>query len=49
MPDHAELVALLEAHLAELNTQLALTAMALAAFGIADVALPAPLADEESW
>ena len=35
MPGPAEIVEMLEAHLADLNTHLALNTMALAAFGIA--------------
>jgi hypothetical protein len=36
----AELVALLEAHLADLNTHLALNTMALAAFGVTPILPP---------
>jgi hypothetical protein len=42
----AELVALLEAHLADLNTHLALNTMALAAFGLTSPALPEPFPHE---
>lgn len=46
----AELVELLEAHLANLNTQLALNTMALAAFGLPAPSLPAPVTNEdETW
>jgi hypothetical protein len=40
-------VALLEAHLADLNTQLALNTMALSAFGLPIPGLPAPVSHEE--
>lgn len=43
--DASELVELLEAHLADLNTHLALNTVALSAFGLASPALPA--AEEE--
>lgn len=41
---------LLEAHLANLNTQLALNTMALAAFGLPAPGLPASVTnEEETW
>jgi hypothetical protein len=45
-PDPAELVALLEDHLAELNTLLALNTMALSAFGITRSTITSPATEE---
>lgn len=47
IPDPAELVALIEAHLAELNTHLALNTMALSAFGIDSPGIALLLADHD--